>query len=178
MCVPSYSVCLKGPQEKCVCCWHSPFNIVWIFFFQDPSPVTRALCFQTCLYIPCVCVCVCVYVCVCVCVRTHVCVCLQRHYRHYLAWNVTYLVNLYPSVHILLYIYCFGVFSNLEIWESPAGDSSSPGPVIQLQTATLFQRLLCKGPWHSLECRSVQVTDKARVKRGGLLCVPERIARD
>lgn len=71
MCVPSYSVCLKGPQEKCVCCWHSPFNIVWIFH-QDPSPVTRALCFQTCLYIPCVCACA------CVCTR----VCLQRHYRH------------------------------------------------------------------------------------------------
>lgn len=45
---------------------------------------------------------------------------------------------------------------------------------IQLQTATLFQHLLCEAPWHSLECRSLQVTDKAQWKRGGcFVCLKE-----
>lgn len=173
MCVPSYSVCLKGPQEKCVCCWHSPFNIVWIFH-QDPSPVTRALCFQTCLYIPCVCVCVCVQT--CVCART--CACLQRHYRHLFSLKCNILsIPLPLCTHSYVYLF-FSVYSAARKSGKVQQGIPGPGLAIQLQKATLFQCLLCKGPWHSLECRSVQVTDKAWGKRGGLLCVPERSARD
>lgn len=62
MCVLSYSVCLKGPQHKCVCCWHSPFNIVWIFH-QDPKPCYKSPLFPD-LFVH------------------SLCVCLQRHYRY------------------------------------------------------------------------------------------------
>lgn len=41
----------------------------------------------------------------------------------------------------------------------------------------LFQHLLCKGPWHSLECRSVQVTDKAREGGGVVLCAWKKCTR-
>lgn len=126
MCVPSYSVCLKGPQEKCVCCWHSPFNIVWIFH-QDPSPVTRALCFQTCLYIPCVCAHVCV--CACVCAHACTCACLQRGYTHLFSLKCKILCiplplcthsYVYRGVNLFIFL-C--VFCILEIWESAAEDS-------------------------------------------------------
>lgn len=81
MCVPSYSVCLKGPQQKCVCCWHSPFNIVWIFH-QDPKPCYKSPLFSD-LFVHSLCVWVSVRVCVCSDI--------------YLVWNVANVVWLYMS---------------------------------------------------------------------------------
>lgn len=80
----------------------TPHLILFEFFIKIPSPVTRALCFPTCLYI------------LCVCVYGHVRVCLQRHYRHLLSLRCSKLsVTLHFSVHILMSIFSLFFFTTL-----------------------------------------------------------------
>ncbi len=114
----------------------TPHLILFEFFIKIPSPVTRALCFPTCLYI------------LCVCVYGHVRVCLQRHYRHLLSLRCSKLsVTLHISVHILMSIFslfllhyflffsrflfilevCGGLAGKSRLWtEHPAADDPVP----------------------------------------------------
>lgn len=163
MCVPSYSVCLKGPQEKCVCCWHSPFNIVWIFH-QDPSPVTRALCFQTCLYIPCVCACA--------------CVCVYRDIIDiYLPWNVTYCTftphyTFHPTI-----TWFSSVFSATWKFRKVQQGISDPVLDFQLQTASLpasFVQGTLTQPWMQV---SAGYRQSSVVGWGVVLCAWKKCTR-
>ncbi len=167
MCVPSYSVCLKGPQQKCVCCWHSPFNIVWIFH-QDPKPCYKSPLFSD-LFVHSLCECVSV----CACRRVRVCVC-REIIDIYLVWDVANFVWLYMSLYTVLcqfFLYlnnivlCCPSWRSVVVWwgKSWAQDWTSS---CRQPCTPLLQHLLCKGPWRSLECRSPQVTDKARWKGG------------
>lgn len=85
-------------------------------------------------------------------------------------------MSLYTLLCQLLPLF-FDTFSPLaarQCWRSTLVWQGIPhsGLDVQLQTTpdpSLSHHLLCRGPWRSLECRSPQVTDKARWK-GGFVC--------
>lgn len=137
MCVPSYSVCLKDPQQECVCCWHSPSNIVWIFH-QDPKP-----CYERPLFSDMFVHSLCIYGSARVFAE-----------RRLLSLKLCkFSLALVQTLNTLL---CYSILRYCPSWRSVDGTSSCRRPC-----RPLLRQLLCRTPWHSLECRSLQVTDKA-----------------
>lgn len=139
----------------------SPHLILFEFFIKIPSPVTRALCFLTCLYILCARLCAHVNGSVSACLQSgnrqsfsvkcnKVSAALHASVRNlmppiYFYCNISLISKYCPSPEV-----CEGLMRNSRLRTGhPAADS----PVSQC--------LLFWGPRRSLECRSLQVTDKA-----------------